>query len=133
MKTIFLTLILALVFGSVLPAQAQTAEQLSLRVSKQKKLSRSKLTIKFLSLVEDSRCAEGTQCVWAGNAKIKVLVTTSRGESKTFEMNTNKGAKGDSLGGYAIMLESLTPTPKTNIRIDKNGYTATFSIKKLSR
>lgn len=133
MRTIFLTLILALVFGSVLPAQAQTAEQLSLRVNKQKKLSRSRLTIKFVSLVEDSRCAEGTQCVWAGNAKIKVLVTTSRGESKTFEMNTNMGARGDSLGGYAIMLDSLTPTPKNNVRIDRNGYTATFSVKKLSR
>ena len=133
MKTIFLTLILTLVFGGALAAQAQTGQKVSVRVNKQAKASRSKLTIKFVSLVEDSRCAEGTQCVWAGNAKIKVKVTTARGESKTFEMNTNLGAKGDSIGGYNIMLESLTPHPNANIRIDRNGYTATFSITKLTR
>jgi hypothetical protein len=133
MKTIFLSLILMLVFGSVLQAEAQTAERVALRVGKQKKLSRSKLTIKFVSLVEDSRCPKGTNCVWAGNATIKVKVSNARGESQIFELNTNLGAKGDTLGGYAINLESLTPHPATNIRIDKNGYTATFSVKKLSR
>jgi hypothetical protein len=132
MKTIFLSLILMLVFGSVVQSNAQTAERVALRINKQKKLSRSKLTIKFVSLVEDSRCPEGTNCIWAGNAKIKVKVSSAR-ESKIFELNTNLGAKGETLGGYAINLESLTPHPAANIRIDKNGYTATFSVKKLSR
>jgi len=122
-----------LFFGSVLQTNAQTAERVVLRVNKQKKLSRSKLTIKFVSLVEDSRCPKGTNCIWAGNASIKVKVSNARGESKIFELNTNTGAKGDTLGGYAINLESLTPHPATNVRIDKNGYTATFSVKKLSR
>lgn len=122
-----------LVFGSVLQTEAQTSQRVTLRVGKQKKLSRSKLTIKFVSLVEDSRCPTGTNCVWAGNAKIKVKVTSARGESKIFELNTNLGAKGDVLGGYQFNLESLTPHPAVNIRIDKNGYTATFSVQKLSR
>ena len=122
-----------LVFGIVVQLQAQTAERVSLRINKQKKLSRSKLTIKFVSLVEDSRCPTGTNCVWAGNATIKVKVSNARGESKIFELNTNTGAKGDTLGGYQFTLETLTPHPANNIRIDRNGYTATFSVKKLSR
>jgi Zn finger protein HypA/HybF involved in hydrogenase expression len=133
MKTIFLSLILMLVFGSVLQTNAQTAERVVLRVGKQKKLSRSKLTIKFVSLVEDSRCPEGANCIWAGNASIKVKVSNARGESKIFTLNTNTGAKGDTLGGYQFNLESLTPHPKTNIRINPSGYTATFSVTKLSR
>jgi hypothetical protein len=133
MKTIFLSLILMLVFGTIIETQAQRNESVTLRVNKQKKLSRSKLTIKFVSLVEDSRCPKGTNCVWAGNATIKVKVSNARGESKFFELNTNTGAKGDTLGGYQFTLESLTPHPANNIRIDRNGYTATFSVTKLSR
>jgi hypothetical protein len=122
-----------LVFGTVVETQAQKVESVTLRVNKQKKLSRSKLTIKFLSLVEDSRCPKGTNCVWAGNATIKVKVSNARGESKIFELNTNTGAKGDTLGAYQFTLESLTPHPANNIRIDRNSYTATFSVVKLSR
>jgi hypothetical protein len=132
MKTIFLTLILMLVFGSVMQLQAQTSERASVRINKQKKLSKSKLTIKFLELVEDSRCPEGTNCVWAGNAKIKVKITSRRG-TETFEINTNMGAKGATFDGYAINLESLTPSPKVNARLNRNAYTATFSVKKLTR
>lgn len=122
-----------LVFGSALESQAQASQRVSLRVGKQKKLSGSKLTIKFVSLVEDSRCPIGVNCVWAGNATIKVKVTNARGESKIVDLNTNLGIKGDILGGYQFNLESLTPHPKENIRIDKNGYTATFSVQKLTR
>ena len=68
MRTLFLSLILTLVFGSVLTANAQTTQQVTVTVNKQKKASRSKLTIKFVS-VEDSRCPQGVDCIWAGNAK----------------------------------------------------------------
>jgi hypothetical protein len=123
---------MALVLTGVQTVAAQKAQQFSLRVNKQKTVTKEKMTIKFLSLEEDSRCAEGLQCVWAGNARIKIQVTGRRG-SETFEINTNTGARGAAFNGYAITLDSLTPTPKANIRIDKNGYTATFTVRKLSR
>ena len=133
MKLLFLSLILTFAFGGFISANAQDgAQKISVRVGKQTKASRSKLTVKFVSLVEDSRCPEGTNCVWAGNAKIKVLVSKG-GESNTFEMNTNLGEKGNVFEGYAIYLTSLTPTPKANVRLNRNAYTATFSISRLSR
>ncbi|HEX8249260.1 MAG TPA: hypothetical protein VF599_13870 [Pyrinomonadaceae bacterium] len=134
MKTIFLTLILTLVFGcAVATAQAQTSQTLRVRVNQQKSLARSNLTIKFVSLVEDSRCPEGTRCVWAGNAQIRVKITDARGRSQTFEMNTNTGAKGASFGGYAVNLTDLEPQLRANVRINRNAYTATFNISKLTR
>lgn len=134
MKLFFLTLIAAFIFSnSVGNVSAQTERQISVRVGKQKKESRSKLTIKFVSLVEDSRCPQGTNCVWAGNAKIKVAIIESGREVKTVELNTNTGAKGDTYGAYAFYLTSLTPTPKTNAKINANSYTATFSVSRLSR
>ena len=133
MKTLFLTLILTLVFGSVVTANAQKDSAIKVKVGKQKKFSRSKISVKFVSLVEDSRCPEGTNCVWAGNAKIKVFVSRGNGEGETFEMNTNLGAKGATFGEYAIYLTDLTPTPKANVRLNRNAYTATFTIARLTR
>ena len=131
MKTIFLTLILTLVFGSIVSAQNNGT--LKVRVNQQKSHARSKLKITFVSLVEDSRCPKGAQCVWAGNAKVRVKVTDARGRSETFEMNTNMGARGASFGSYAINLLDVTPRPATNIRINRNAYTATFEINRLTR
>lgn len=133
MKTLFLTLILTIFLGSFYQVEAQKSTELKVRVGQQKTFSGSKLKIKFLSLVEDSRCPEGVNCVWAGNARIKVKVTSPRGITKIFDMNTNLGPKGDTLDGYAINLESLTPVPKANVKLNKNAYTATFTISRLTR
>jgi len=133
MKTLFLSLILSLVFGGLVTANAQTGQTVKVKVGKQKKESSSQLTVKFLSLVEDSRCAKGTNCVWEGNAKIKVSVKQGSDAAEIFEMNTNLGAKGASYGPYAIYLTNLTPTPNANTRINRNAYTATFSISRLTR
>lgn len=130
MRTLFLSLILALVFGSALTAEAQTTQQISVRVNKQKKVSRSKLMIKFVS-VEDSRCPQDVECIWAGNAKVTIKVTNRKGVSKTFELNTNLEPKAVTFDGYEIKLRDVTPYPRSNIRIDKNGYTATFSVRKV--
>lgn len=131
MKKLFLSLILTLIFGGIVQTQAQTS--VTVGVGKQKTATTDKIKIKFLSLVEDSRCPTDANCVWAGNAKIKVLITNRRGKSETFEINTNTGAKGAVFGGWAINLVSLSPAPKTNIRINRNGYTATFEIKRMTR
>lgn len=131
-----LILIFALIFtfavGTVSTFAAQNPEKQAVKINKQKKFSRSKLNVKFVSLVEDSRCPEGVNCVWAGNAKIKIEVSSGK-KKETFEVNTNIGPKGAAFDGYAINLVELTPTPKANAKINRNSYTATFEITRLTR
>jgi len=127
MKTLFLTLILTLTFGSFQFAKAQTNQTVKVQINQQKTIAKSKLTIKFISLVEDSRCPTNANCVWAGNAKIQIKVSKGK-ESKTFELNTKLEPKIVMFAGYEIKLTDLNPKPATNIRISRNGYTATFSI-----
>jgi hypothetical protein len=133
MKNLILALILTLALGSVFQTEAKTEKQIKVQVNSQKTVPGTKMTIKFVSLVEDSRCPEGVNCIQAGNAKIKVTVKVRGGESKTFELNTNLGPKGESFEGYAINLVTVTPAPKDNIRINRNGYTATFTVSRLTR
>ena len=142
MKSLFTALILTLALvgfaqqtnaqdGKKRQATAQTISNVP--VGKQKKASRSKINIKFVSVVEDSRCPPDVQCIQAGNARIKVTVSRPGSAAKTFEMNTNLGEKGDIYEGYAIYLTNLSPVPETTVRNIQNTYKATFSISRLSR
>ncbi len=118
---------MTLIFGGVIIANAQGSQEISLRLNKQAKASRSNLTIKFVA-VEDSRCPKDVECVWAGNAKVTIKVTNRRGQSQTFELNTNMEKKSAKFDGYEIKLGTVTPYPRSNIRINQYGYTASFTI-----
>lgn len=130
MKTILATILMTLIFGTIVSAQAQNTQQAVVKINKQKKFSKSKMTVKVLS-VEDSRCPEGVDCVWAGNAKVKIQVKNSKGKSQTFELNTNLDPKAVKVDNYEIKLGEVAPYPKANARIDANSYTAVIIITKL--
>ncbi len=120
-----------LVFGSFNFTNAQTKQQIKVLINRQKAVPGSKLTIKFASLIEDSRCPVDTNCIDAGNAQIMIKVSKSNGAAQTFELNTNSAPQGVISAGYKINLVALNPEPATNIRINRNGYTATFTVTKI--
>lgn len=130
MKILIATIAVALTFA--MSSAAQTPEFLTVKHTKQGYAKKSKLKIKLLEVVEDSRCPEGAQCIWAGNAKIKVLIDNGTTKQE-FVMNTNTGPKGDSFSGWAIYLEELSPAPKTGPTIDPQLYKAKFKIVRLTR
>lgn len=43
------------------------------------------ITIKFLDVIEDSRCPKGTNCIWEGRAIVKAEVS-SEGKTETKEL-----------------------------------------------
>jgi len=129
MRKTILTLLLTLVFGSFL--QAQTNQKITVQINQQKTLGRNKLTIKFVSLIEDSRCPTDTKCIQAGNARIQIKVKKASGAPQTFELNTNTKPQAVSFVGYTIKLIDLNPKPATNIRINRLGFKATFMVSKL--
>ena len=128
MRKTILALLLTLVFGTFL--QAQTNQKVTVQVNQQKTLSKSKITIKFVSLVEDSRCPTDVQCIQAGNAKIQIEVKKVGSATKTFDLNTNDNPQAVSFAGYTIKLTDLNPKPASNIRINRLSYTATFQVNK---
>ena len=131
MRNIFLGLILTLIFGgAAVTANAQSGQQVSVRINNQKSVMRDRLRIKFVS-VEDSRCPADANCVWAGNAKVTIKVTNAKGKSQTFDLNTNLQDKSARFDGYEITLGSVSPFPSSNVRINRNGYTASFTVKKI--
>jgi hypothetical protein len=117
----------------VMPATAaKRSETLRVQVNKEKRFAKSRLSVRFVELVEDSRCPTDTNCIWAGNAKIKIRVSKN-GRSHDLTLDTNGPNQAAIAEGYSIKLISLTPEPRSNIRVNRNGYVATFEAVKLSR
>jgi len=132
MKGLILSLLMVLAL-SVMPADAaKKGETVRVQINKEKRTAKGKVSIRFTDLVEDSRCPTDTNCVWAGNAKIKIRVS-GYGRSQELTLDTNGPHQGATAEGYSIKLVSLTPAPRSNVRINRNGYVATFELAKLTR
>ncbi len=133
MRKIISALFLTLAFGAFLQIEAQAKQTVTVQINRQKTLPKSKLTIKFVSLLEDSRCPTDVRCIQAGNARIKIEVKKTGGGQQSFEINTNSQPQFINFAGYTINLTDLKPAPATNIRINRSGYRATFAVIKTGK
>lgn len=132
MKKVISLLFLTFVFGLTQTAFAQ--HQQEFRAGQQKTFTAAKLKVKFISVLEDSRCPADVDCVWAGNAKVKVQVTnTSTGVTKMMELNTSGGATADTMGRYTVRLVGVTPARNTGKKIEPEDYRITIKVGKLTR
>ena len=85
------------------------------------------LTIRFTSVLEDSRCPTGVQCAWEGNAEI--MLELSGGDLETVHLNTGpQFPRTEIYNGYTITLQELKPYPTEGMSIGENDYTAVLSI-----
>lgn len=82
------------------------------------------LSIKFSNVAEDSRCPEGYDCVWQGQAKIAIKI--SSGNNDLGEINLISLAGHDSLAhgnfdNYSIELLKVGP-PKRDRELKLSDY-----------
>ncbi|MEQ8205652.1 MAG: hypothetical protein RIA65_05715 [Woeseia sp.] len=75
-----------------------------------------------LLTIEDSRCATGLTCVWAG--QMLAVIAVSRGADAEVEVSlrTRVGSEPEvaSALGYEFSLLSLVPHPKNNVTINRS-------------
>ncbi len=104
--------------------------EMTLKINEQTTDETSGITVKFVELVEDSRCPEGVNCIWAGNAKVKISVSKNGANGQTIELNTNLQPRSVVYEGLTITLSDVTPHPKNNIKINRSEIAATLNITK---
>ncbi|HQU92238.1 MAG TPA: hypothetical protein PLK77_08070 [Pyrinomonadaceae bacterium] len=129
MKKVIIGLLFAVLAAGAMPAFAKLSDSVEVQINKEVTVAGG-LKIAFIELVEDSRCPTDVNCIWAGNAKIKVRVTKN-GRSKVLELDTLTRGMTPSYGNYQVKLKELTPKPRSNIRINRNGYVATIEVTKI--
>src|SRR5690606_37450634 len=84
----------------------------------------SGIEIEFVRVVEDSRCPEGVDCIWAGRAVIEVIAHKAGEASDTTTLSTNGGDGSFGFAGYRIHLEAVDPYPKEGLPIAEDAYKA---------
>ena len=126
-KFVFLTL---LILNFSLTMLAKEPDQITVRLGQQRSVDHGRIKIRFISVVEDSRCPMNARCVWAGNAKIKIAVTNSRGVVKIVNLNTNLEPKVVSVYGYRLSLEDLNPQKGAPADMRHKPKTATITVER---
>jgi hypothetical protein len=88
----------------------------------------------FDSVVGDSRCPLGAECIWAGNAEVRFRFATADQEPLFFSLNTLPSFKTDTIiNGYKFTLTDLKPDPSINKVILPGDYKAEIKIEKEAR
>ena len=89
-----------------------------------------KFAIQLDSITEESRCPEGVECIWAGNARAKFNLTEA-GNNHQFILNTNTAFGNDTIiGKISYKLINLLPYPSVNNTLQYNSYYAVIVVSK---
>ena len=85
------------------------------------------VTVAFLRVEEDSRCALGVLCVWAGNGRIALRLSQGVA-TREVELNTTVLPRETEFAGLRIELQALEPYPVHAQPTDPDDYVATFEV-----
>lgn len=131
MKAVIVSIVFGIVFGCIPQTknkEVKMNEEFALGVNQQVFVNTEDLMIEFSSVLEDSRCPVGVNCIWEGNAKIQIKVSKSKVETAVFELNTSLEPKNISFQDYKIHFVGLEPRPKAEAHTKKEDYSATLSL-----
>jgi hypothetical protein len=112
---------------------ARLGREFQIRARHQVTLKREGLRVEFAAVTEDSRCPADVQCIWAGNATVRLEVSVNGRGSKSLTLNTHRGPSlvdETQYRGYKLKLVQLKPYPRSNRDIAAGDYVATLLVTK---
>ena len=107
-------------------------EEFDLSPSQSAVVDNGAVTLTFVKVNEDSRCAADVQCVWAGDVAAALVVGTAGGEKTSTTIHTNLDPKSTIAGSYKVEVVSVKPARQTNTTIPQENYVVTFRVAKTS-
>lgn len=120
--------------GAPNPSQPALGSEFKLGFDQTATIEPEGLVIRFLDVLEDSRCPANVVCVWAGRIKILVGVEKDGVALGRFELAL-EGAREDlataDVGGYLVQLRAVNPYPGTagtETPVKKESYVATLIV-----
>ncbi len=114
------------------PTDNKFGEPIALELGASSDIQAGELTISFDKLVEDSRCPNGVDCIWQGQAAIQILVN----ETSTVDLIMQAGKEDlatDTLDNYIYTLLDVSPYPdiKDDLPLPAEVYTIEVQVDKL--
>ena len=77
-------------------------------------------TLRYVRIVNDSRCPPGVQCIWAGDAEVAFTWVPASGPLQSFSLHTGKDPKSQAIGARRLTLAALArgASPQAELRVD---------------
>ena len=81
--------------------------------------------VAFVKVTEDSRCPDGTQCMWAGQVGVDI---TLDGQTHNLILGGKGQGPVTELGAFQCQLQKVDPYPKAGVEPDHTKYAITLLI-----
>lgn len=89
-----------------------------------------RLHVRFDKVVSDSRCPKGAQCVWAGEAVVRLTVTLPDKSNKTVDVKASVTESAATVGAFRLSISDLQPAPTTEGPVRDSDYRVTLVVAK---
>lgn len=106
---------------------AALEESFELRVGQTAVFGQEPVRLAFESVAEDSRCPVGVQCVWQGNARIRLHLSDGSG-ARLLELNSGVDPRSAAELGYRVELIAVEPAPEANRPLTQDRYRVTLRV-----
>lgn len=132
MKTALLIAMMTLMIGtgrnSSAVIEVPLDQEFQLSAGQEAVVKGTKLKIKFASVLEDSRCPEDVDCVWQGNAKVKLELREAKNRFISVIVNTGIAPNEVGYNKYRVKLVKLSPNTRSDKKIAQDQYQAILII-----
>jgi hypothetical protein len=108
-------------------------KEFSLSVGQQAYIKGEDLELRFIDVLEDSRCPKGVECFWAGRAscEVELILAGSSYDMTLTEPGLTDTYSREQYEGYEFAFH-ITPYPEAEKEIAKDEYRLNLIVTKLS-
>lgn len=132
MNKIILVVFVAAIFTFMtFGANEENPGKIDLKIGETKAVDDAGYSLRFLEVVEDSRCPEGVDCIWAGRAVVKIVLIKEDQSLAEFDLEDSGDKNTSESDGFQFKLVSLVPKPTAYGQPKQDEYIASISIEKL--
>jgi hypothetical protein len=113
------------------PATASPGQEVSLTPGQSVSLAGESLKIKFVDVINDSRCASGVVCVWQGevSARLEITYKSSTYTKVVTQPGLTSEPSSTEFNGYVLSC-NIQPYPTAGTPIKKNDYRLKLIVEK---
>jgi hypothetical protein len=114
--------------GAQVPAPLAMGQPFTLRPGQSRQLAEPPLVLGFERVLSDSRCPRGEQCVWAGEAVLRLWWQAGSGPRQAVDLRVGAGAPARVGAGHALQALRLDPAPVAGKPAAQAETTATLVL-----